>query len=269
MEFKLNQNNASIMAQYRSGENYKVVDLPNKGKLCYVFFSSHGLYFPNDEETFHETIEIKDRYEWENLSKMRPIAKHAKRLIFVRDVFKQWYIHGISERNGSVERVVKLLMELTAGYEVIMVGSSAGGYAAVLYGNLCHADRIIALSPQFLIMGENCQLDEEGKKWNMEEKYLDTRIVLGASPVYCVYPGRSEMDIWQTQQVEGEESVVRYAFQGSRHGETMVSVNMPYFIRLKPSSLGAIYKVFKGKYINNRIFLAVTLLFYMMDHFRG
>ena len=55
---------------YYSRNNYKLVDreLP-KGvyaKKCYVFFSSHSIYYPNSDEIFEEVIVRDDRFEWVN-----------------------------------------------------------------------------------------------------------------------------------------------------------------------------------------------------------
>lgn len=43
-----------------SEDNYKVVDLSGKSKTCIIFFSSNGLYYPNEVKTLKkEDFNIK------------------------------------------------------------------------------------------------------------------------------------------------------------------------------------------------------------------
>lgn len=51
-----------------------------------------------------------------------------------------------------VKRMYVPSISLAMGYQVITVGSSAGGYAAVLYGSLLKAVRVIAFNAQFSLM---------------------------------------------------------------------------------------------------------------------
>jgi hypothetical protein len=83
--------------------------------------------------------------------------KNAGKLIFVRDIFKSWYVCGISDRYSSIDDMIDFLKEETKGYKVITVGNSAGGYMAVLAGVLLGAERVFNFSGQYsLRIIENC-----------------------------------------------------------------------------------------------------------------
>lgn len=63
---------------------------PNKD-LCVIWFSSNAIYFPNNEANFKRSILEKDYYEWRYDT---PLS--ARKHIFLRDIYKQWYLLGIN-----------------------------------------------------------------------------------------------------------------------------------------------------------------------------
>ena len=108
---------------------------------CAVYFCSNDLYYPNVEDIFRKRIVEKNFFEWYNL-RIEKAYKH----IFVRDVFKQWYLSGINQSIDSPERLIEFLKNETDGYRTIMSGSSAGGYAAILYGSILKVERVFQSS---------------------------------------------------------------------------------------------------------------------------
>lgn len=71
---------------------------------CAVYFCSNDLYYPNVEDIFRKRIVEKNFFEWYNL-RIEKAYKH----IFVRDVFKQWYLSGINQSIDSPERLIEFL----------------------------------------------------------------------------------------------------------------------------------------------------------------
>jgi hypothetical protein len=74
----------------------------------------------------------------------------VKRL-FVRDVRQAWYHRGTPEYGETIEAVADALREVLAGHDVerlVTAGSSAGGYAALLFGTLLGADVVLCFAPQ-------------------------------------------------------------------------------------------------------------------------
>ena len=89
-----NAENEMVKNAYAS-ENIKVVDYSDI-KVCYIFFSSHGLYFPNTLEEFEEKVVKQNRFEWENIASSKEIRKVCGRAIFDRDIYKQYYVSVIN-----------------------------------------------------------------------------------------------------------------------------------------------------------------------------
>src|SRR5919108_4931419 len=70
---------------------------------------------------------------------------------FLRDHYSAWYHRGVLDVGPDIDSVVALLREFRSqADEMVMIGNSAGGYAALLFGSLldCEAH---AFSPQTFI----------------------------------------------------------------------------------------------------------------------
>ena len=70
--------------------------------------------------------------------------------IYLRDSKDKWFQFGVKGLGGSVNEVAQKLSRLIrfiAPSEVITIGQSMGGYAAILYGILLQADRAIGFGP--------------------------------------------------------------------------------------------------------------------------
>lgn len=100
--------------------------------LC--FFSGNGLYYPNTISSFCKTVVEQNRYEWWNVGHSEEIVKQAGKIIYVRDVYKQFYVKGINVEINCIDKLCELLKELTMGMRVVTCGNSAGGYIAVIVG---------------------------------------------------------------------------------------------------------------------------------------
>jgi predicted esterase YcpF (UPF0227 family) len=80
---------------------------------------------------------------------------------FFRDPLRSWYQRGIPGIGDSAESIRDFLQSLIAqanADRVVMVGASAGGFAAILFGTWCNADAVIAFSPQTFIDRTNREL---------------------------------------------------------------------------------------------------------------
>lgn len=137
-----------VINEFKNNDNYLIeFDKTVAKEYCIVYFSSNGIYYPNDETTFRETIIDKNKYEWYGT---RVACGHKH--IFIRDIQKQWYIGGINSEINSPNKLFEFLKKETDGYKIIFVGSSAGGFASVIYGQLLNAERIYSLNGQFEIL---------------------------------------------------------------------------------------------------------------------
>ena len=95
--FELNDTNEILERYYQKG-NYKIEINKVKNKRCIIFFSGNGLYYPDTEESFQEIIIKKDRYEWKQVAQSEIIKEHYEMMIFVRDIYKSFYVKGINSQ---------------------------------------------------------------------------------------------------------------------------------------------------------------------------
>lgn len=79
--------------------------------------------------------------------------------IYLRDMNHNWYLNGLEGIGNSVDEVKEFLSQKSKEYEapyVLSLGTSAGGFAALLYGSLLQVDEILAFSPQTFMNRWNC-----------------------------------------------------------------------------------------------------------------
>jgi hypothetical protein len=81
---------------------------------------------------------------------MRLLGDMAVKRLFVRDPRQAWYHRGLPGVGENLDAVVEHLVARPYGdYErLVLVGNSAGGYAALLFGSLLEADCVLAFAPQ-------------------------------------------------------------------------------------------------------------------------
>ena len=96
---------------------------------------------------------------------------------FLTDPQKRWYHKGIPGLSTNIPETVSYLETLVSGYKkVVFMGTSAGGYAALLFGSLLNVSTVIAFKPQTLLT--------EG---NLDNSYCDLKGLLNNTTVYHVY----------------------------------------------------------------------------------
>jgi hypothetical protein len=108
---------------YKNDPNYLIEYSPtiNK-KYCIIYFSSHNIYYPNSEIAFEKQLLGKNRYEW-----YKTRVQNGYKHLFIRDIQKQWYLGGINSFINTPQKLLSFLKEETIGFQVIVLGSSAGG----------------------------------------------------------------------------------------------------------------------------------------------
>ncbi len=267
-----NAENEMVKNAYAS-ENIKVVDYSDI-KVCYIFFSSHGLYFPNTLEEFEEKVVKQNRFEWENIASSKEIRKVCGRAIFVRDIYKQYYVSGINKRENSIDKLLVKLKQLTQGYQVITVGSSAGGYMAMLVGAVLKATDCFSFSGQVSLYLQNriesCPFLKQSVEDSQKNKYFDITDLIKESNlhVWYFYPYYNEADKEEFGYIKAGKSVKGFAFALSNHAETMYAENMKHIISKNEKKLEKLYRHYEGKVIKREDFLfrstsiATIFLFY-------
>jgi hypothetical protein len=206
---------------------------------CAIYFSSNDIYFPNTEDVFKSRIIEKNFYEMFS-TRVKAAYKH----IFLRDIYKQWYILGINSRIHSPELLHKFLMEETEGFSVITVGSSAGGYAAVLYGSWLSAKRVFSFNGQFelrtLLQTSNPQTDPLLFRNAASEvaRYFDLRNFINRKiDIYYFSSLGSAWDNQQYHHVKDITSLKPILFKTAHHGVPFVKSALPVVINMEGDAL--------------------------------
>lgn len=239
---------ADIWEAYE-GDNYQCIDTGAESDICYIFFSSNGLYYPDEKEVFDREIMYKDRYEWKWMVSHSGISQKAGRVIYVRDVFKDWYSQGINSKVNTIEKTLDLLRSLTKGYQIITVGSSAGGYMAVLAAVRLGAIWCINFSGQYKVNS------------NVSEEYQDLSGMLKdySGQIFYFVPICSKQDLEQYEYVKDISCIRTFSFNGKKHADTMLTGNMSYIIDKNEEELLVLYKKYSGKRIGKIGFLFHTV----------
>ncbi len=90
--------------------------------------------------------------------------------VFLRDFERAWYQKGLDAEMNHIDKVRDYLYELIAQnnyHKICFLGSSMGGYAAILFGAMLKADKVIAFAPQTFIDKIN-RLKYYDRRWSEE-----------------------------------------------------------------------------------------------------
>ena len=144
------------------------------------------------------------------------------------------------------------LLQETMGYKIITIGSSAGAYAAVLYGSLLNAYQVIAFNPLFEIKSKLISTDESINPLVFRLKdtplsdYYDIIHLMETHPVdiFYFYSNKSERDKKQCEHARNITGIHRITFSSAHHGIPFLKVCLPRVINLdKDTLLGLVGKV--------------------------
>lgn len=235
--------------QAYEGDNYQCIDTGTGSDICYIFFSSNGLYYPDEKEVFEREITRKNRFEWKWVVSHSEIPQKAGRIIYVRDVFKDWYSLGINSRQNTIDKTLELLKSMTDGYRIITVGSSAGGYMAALTAARLQAAWCINFSGQYSV------------KTAVQSEYRDLSRILNDydGKIFYFVPIRSGQDMEQFELVKNITCIVPFCFTGRKHADTMLTGNISYVIGKDKERLMALYSHYENKDIDKISFLFYTV----------
>lgn len=255
---------AIVQSAYSELQNYLIEysEIESEtDKYCIIYFSSNDLYYPNNEATFAAQILNKNRFEWYNCR----ICKGSKH-IFIRDIFKQWYLKGINNDINSIEKLLEFLKKETAGYRVITLGSSSGGYAAVLFGSALNAEMVYSFNGQFMLSD---LLSSTSKKKSSElldpviyreqhnpliNRYYSLRDhIQHAERIYYFYSLQSDWDMDQFAHIS-DKSLQFIPFKTSHHGVPFLKTNLPQVLNQPAMELHK----YKGK-INYPLLFSIRI----------
>ena len=244
-DFVFQTDSALVHAMYEK-ENYTVSVDPNakdKG-ICVLYFSSHDIYYPNTDEVFRKKIVERDSYEWYG-TRIENVYKH----IFIRDIKKQWYLHGINSRINTPEKLLEFLKKECQSYRIITVGSSAGGYAAVLYGSLLGAEKVFCFNGQFnlnMVLSRSSTFIDPllFQLQNSEFRiYYDLKSFLNMTvPIHYFVSVDSNLDKEQFNYIKVAQQVKVIKFKTSHHGIPFPKACLPNVLSLSNEEIEQLIK---------------------------
>ena len=233
-------------------DNYTIKLNPDcRNGICYIFFSSNNIWFPNTEEAFRRSFVDNDYYEWYKFDKLS-----AEKFIFVRDIYKSWYVSGINSRINSIDALLSLLKQETQGMKIITVGSSAGGYMAALAAVCLDADYSISFSPQFDlsvkgVLGVNPLLKKYQYIFERSRYYQIGDIIKNSEtdifyfmPVYC------KQDLEQLEKVAEFDNVHIIKIASKHHGIPLFTGNLYDLLCLDKKELKCLFTEYNNKIID-------------------
>lgn len=240
------QVDSGIVQQVYNEQDNFLIEYDEKGdkNWCAIYFCSNDIYYPNTEEIFRKRIVEKNFFEWYH-SRIYRASKH----IFVRDVFKQWYLLGINAKINTPEKLTDFLRKETEGYHIVTVGSSAGGYAAILHGSLLSAKYVLAFNPQFEIKS---LLKKTTEKINpIIFRYSGTigmyfdiiKYMNNTTDIFYFYSSKSKWDAEQSLYVGYKPNIYNIKFKSSHHGIPFLKVALPVVLNLSVEKLKRLPRV--------------------------
>lgn len=222
-KFVINDSN-TLLNQFYRGQNYKIKYGYVNNNRCIVFCSSNGIYYPNTYAEFCYTIAENDRYEWENIGKS--LMFDFEKIIFLRDVRKSYYVTGINSKINSIEKTLEFLSDEIKGYEVSVVGSSAGAYLAMILGSKLKIKNIFAIGGQynFWIMDDVVNQYYYLCKYKNDIKYnqffdISNIVKESNSNIFMFYSSNFESDVLQYKIVENSAQIHAFAINSDKHAE--------------------------------------------------
>lgn len=234
------QVDSDIVQQVYNRQNNFLIEYDDQGEKnwCAIYFCSNDIYYPNTEEIFRKQIVEKNFFEWYH-SRIRKASKH----IFVRDVFKQWYLTGINAKINTPEKLTEFLRKETKGYNIVTIGSSAGGYAAILHGSLLNAKYVLAFNSQFEIKSLLKTTTEKVnpvlfRHLSTIDTYLDIiKYINNNTDIFYFNSSKSKWDIEQSLYIGNKPNIYNIKFNSSHHGIPFLKVALPVVLNFNIEKL--------------------------------
>lgn len=119
-------------------------------------------------------------------------------VIFVKDYWQSWYqkgLLGVSEDVLSTSEYLKSILPSTTE-DVICLGTSSGGFAAILFSELLEANKSISFSPQVNIdMNTFLNFRTPDSRWDeiKESNFLDLRRRISGKVEHNIYVGQGNL----------------------------------------------------------------------------
>lgn len=253
---------------YINEKNYCIeINEHSNNNICAVYFSSNGIY-ADTEKDFEYAIIQKNRFEWKNTR-----INNAKKSIFLRDINKNFYIDGINSTINNIDKVIDFLRKETKGYDIVTIGSSAGGYMAIVAGVLLQAKCVYSFCGILslrLLYGQNTfdRFKEGNQKKIIDSKeknqYYDfiTTHMQESNVLIFHFNSQMKMDIDQAHLTKGHFNIFSFDMKNKNHRYPVYIFNFKDIINYGYDKLRDLSMKYCDKKISN-FKLSVELIGYL------
>jgi hypothetical protein len=122
-------------------------------------------------------------FEFSSFMKKSDVLKQVDQMFFV-DKAQRHYLRGIGQISTDVAGTAAYLSSKIRGYKnVVFVGTSAGGYAAILFGSLLRVASVLAFVPQTVLEGSK-QTEASAA---VDPRYKDIKPFLNEETRYTLF----------------------------------------------------------------------------------
>lgn len=181
----INHNNykpylSNLKLEYSISNNYisgREINSYNKGDIDYSDLHHKDKWSDNDDYYFENNnsdtlIVTFAGMGWKNSVPTFIFHNYLKSYnnvdkLFLRDLKMRYYLTGLKNNTSNFSETVEFIKNMTVDKDykkIIAIGCLAGGYAAILYGNLLKFSKIIAFSPQTVLNEKKEIICDELKK---------------------------------------------------------------------------------------------------------
>lgn len=151
--------------------------------------------------------------------------------VFIRDCSQCWYQEGFLHHTSSIEDSLQLLENIIKRYnykQVLFIGNSAGGYAAILFGVQLSISNILAFAPQTFI-GKWNRFIYRDTRWSEEisraqrakkTEYFDLKNILTKNRntnIKVFYSAQETLDAIHANRLSRFKNVKLYNIHGGGH----------------------------------------------------
>ena len=230
-----------ILKSFKESDNY-LIQYNKRGnkEKCVIYFSSNNIYYPNEPQVFQKDIVEKNRFEWYG-ARITDAHKH----ILIRDIKKQWFLNGINEEINTPTKLFDFLKRETEGFKnIVTLGSSAGGYAAVLFGQQLNANLIYSFNGQFEV---NSQLEKSKESidplifrykddTNLRGFYDIKKYITNPKTILYFTSAKSSWDMEQQAHIS-DLKMQTFSFSTSHHGIPFIKSILPKLLNMDVDEL--------------------------------
>jgi hypothetical protein len=136
-------------------------------------------------------------------------------LRFIIDKNHAYYHKGIDGISTTISETKEFLEKISNGYKkVIFIGTSAGGYAAILFGSLLNISHVISFIPQTILTNNDFY----------DKKYTNLASVINNTTQYTLYGDTSISNINDLHHIRHVENIDYFS---NVHAIYMDGISLP------------------------------------------